>query len=109
MHRGADTLCGGMHLGDGLGTVLSPPRDERLHQLWQLMDSRAGIEVNLNGLTRRFADQPVEVRLGLAQEPVYIISHHERCRRSLPGGPGGPFNVFSQSLSLPLKPASTAT
>jgi hypothetical protein len=52
MHRGADTLCGGMHLGDGLGTVLSPPRDERLHQLWQLMDSRAGIEVNLNGLTR---------------------------------------------------------
>ena len=32
MHRGADSLCGGMHLGDGLGTVLSPPRDERLHQ-----------------------------------------------------------------------------
>ena len=38
MHRGADTLCGGMHLGDGLGTVLSPPRDEWSHQLWQRMD-----------------------------------------------------------------------
>ena len=49
------------------------------------------------------------LRLGLAQELVYIIGHHDRCRRSLPGGPGGPFNVFSQSLSLPLKPASTAT
>ena len=71
--------------------------------------SRAGSQQPIALLDRQLNDRLVEFGLGLAQELVYIIGHHERCRRSLPGGPGGPFNVFSQSLSLPLKPASTAT
>ena len=83
--------------------------DERLHQPWQIVDRRAGSQQPIALLDRQLNDRLVELRLGLAQELVYIIGHHERCRRSLPGGPGGPFNDFSQSLSLPLKPASTAT
>ena len=83
--------------------------DERRHQPWQIIGRRAGSQQAVALLDRQLNDRLVEFALGLAQELVYIIGHHERCRRSLPGGPGGPFNVFSQSLSLPLKPASTAT
>jgi hypothetical protein len=64
--------------------------------------------ISVHRCDRQLNDRLVEFNLGFAQELVYIIGH-ERCRRSLPGGPGGPLSDFSQSLSLPLKPASTAT
>ena len=83
--------------------------DERSHQPRQIIGQCAGSQQPIALLDRQLNDRLVEFSLGLAQELVYIIGHHDRCRRSLPGGPGGPLSDFSQSLSLPLKPASTAT
>jgi hypothetical protein len=98
-----------MHSYHGVGAPLSHGRQEWSHQPRQIIDQCAGRHQPMAFLDRQLDDRLVEFARGLAQELVYVIGHHDRCRRSLPGGPGGPFNVFSQSLSLPLKPASTAT
>ena len=98
-----------VHLGHGVGAPLSHRRHEWSHQPRQVIRQCAGSQQPIALLDRQLNDRLVEFDFGLAQELVDIVGRHERCRRSLPGGPGGPFNVFSQSLSLPLKPASTAT